>query len=193
MKKVLLYFGRCAVWGVAGLALLALLLRTPLFAGLTIYYYRVLCLVVVITVVVLAILLAGKNLFSGSKFWNIEPVELFSTTALICVCLLFVVTVASMPIDRSYTIYSLADMADHANRIYSMDEVKDSFVDGYIDKLDATQRRVKEQVSSGNLKEVNGGYQITEKGLRLVKMLRMYEAIFPVSERRLLYPDGTNG
>ena len=103
-------------------------------------------------------------------------------------CLFF--TLGPMVIERSYTVYSLADMTDHPDTVYSAEDIKTQFIEEYIEKANESQKRIEEQVSIGNLEEVPGGYRITEKGKNLVKLFRFIETIFPVPDENSIYPNG---
>lgn len=63
-----------------------------------------------------------------------------------------------MSLDRSYTIYTLAEMADNPERVYSMEEIENSFINVYIKEMQNTERRIAKQV------EAEGGYRISDKG-----------------------------
>lgn len=95
-----------------------------------------------------------------------------------------------MTIERSYTIYSLANMTENAATVYSAEEIKQQFISGYIEEAGESQKRIDEQVYIGNLLEVDGGYRISEKGKRLIKIFRMIENIFPVPDKNSIYPNG---
>ncbi|MGP1410953.1 MAG: hypothetical protein ACTTKD_03890 [Peptoanaerobacter stomatis] len=78
-------------------------------------------------------------------------------------------------------------MEKNSEHIFSESEIEESFVNGYIIDMEATKRRIEEQISLGNIEKVDNGYRITEKGIKLVKMLKLYETVFPVEEKRVLY------
>ena len=96
-----------------------------------------------------------------------------------------------MPIERSYTIYSLAEMADSEKEVYSAEEMKNQFINGFIEEANESQKRIDEQVYIGNLEEVSSGeYRITDKGARLIKLMRLVESMFPVPDETCIYPYG---
>lgn len=166
----------------------ALLLRTPLFAEQKAYLYRLLFLAAICCIVLLAASVAvfrKREQVCGISFsTNILCIALST----IFMCLFF--ALGPMVIERSYTVYSLADMTDHEEVVYSAEDIKTQFVEGYIEGANESQKRIDEQVFIGNLKEVPGGYQITEKGKNYVKLFRLVEAIFPVPDENSIYPNG---
>lgn len=191
MKLLLKHISLCASVGVCNLLLFALLIRTSLFGNIYIYYYRILYIIVVLALLTLAVLIGLRFWAKKSEksFWLLTPTEIFSVVVTVGACMALVASVASMPIDRSYTIYSLADMAESPEHIYSQQDVENAFIDGYIKNMGATKRRLEEQISIGNIAQVDSGYQITEKGIRQIGIFRLYERMFPVSDKRILYPD----
>ncbi len=188
MITLLKAVGLCVALCVLIAAGVALLLRTPLFAGLRAYLYRLLILDAICCVILLVVVVAAwakKNDLFGLNL----------SSAVMCVGLstllmaLFL-SLGPMTIERSYTIYSLADMTDHADTVYSYEDIKNQFIDGYIEGAKESQKRLDEQVAIGNLEEIDGGYRISEKGKRLVGIFRFVETIFPVPDESSIYPNG---
>lgn len=185
VEKVFKYFIRCIILGICNVVLLAITIRTPLFKGELIYYYRVVYLVMFNILLTLAVGLALRN---KHKIFNILAEEIAAIYVSVFLAMLFLVTIISMPIDRSYTIYSLADMSEKSEKIFSGKEIENSFIEGYIYEMEATERRIQEQVYLGNIEKIEDGYKITKKGKALIEFFRLYEKIIPISEKRVLYP-----
>lgn len=167
-------------------AVVAILLRTPFLAGQKAFLYRLLAL----TVLCCMFLLIAAIIFfiKRETFWGLS----FSTNVL-CIGLSTLImalffSLGPMTIERSYTIYSLAYMADHAEEIYTAEEIKTQFIEGYIEGAQESQKRIDEQVYIENMEEVSGGYRITQKGRRLIGLFRTIEAVFPVPDRNSIYP-----
>ena len=188
MITLLKAVGLCVALCVLIAAGVALLLRTPLFAGLMAYLYRLLILDAICCVILLVVVVAvwaKKNDLFGLKM----------SSAVMCVGLstllmaLFL-SLGPMTIERSYTIYSLAEMKDSTTEVYSAEEIKDQFINGFVEEANESQKRIDEQVSIGNLEKVDGGYKITEKGKRLIDLMRFIESIFPVPDETCIYPNG---
>lgn len=184
LTAIILCIGLCLFISI----FVAVLLRTPLFAEQKAYLYRLLFLTAICCIVLLAA--------SAAVFWKRAQVFGISfSTSILCtalstvfMCLFF--SLGPMVIERSYTVYSLADMSDHEDTVYSAEDIKIQFIEGYIEEANESQKRIDEQVFIGNLKEVPGGYQITEKGKSYVKLFRFVEAIFPVPDENSIYPNG---
>lgn len=192
MKKELLKLLRaaalCALICLIISAGVALLLRTQLFADMRVFLFRLIRLEALCCVVLLAavyLLVRAKGSALGLEF----------SSAVLCLGLSAAVmalffALGPTSIERSYTVYSLADMAEHAKTVYSSEDIKTRFIDGYVEGADESQKRIDEQVSIGNLEEADGGYRITPKGERLVRIFRAVETIFPVPDENSIYPNG---
>lgn len=184
LKAILICIGMCIIITVG----IALLLRTPLFSSFMAFLYRLLALDAICSAVMLisVILLWIKknNVFGLSLSLAIMCVGISA------VFLAFFLSLGPMTIERSYTIYSLSDMSDHSDTIYSAEDIKLQFIEGYIEDSNESLKRIEEQVSIGNLEEVDGGYRISEKGKRLVWIFRMIEMILPVPDESSIYPNG---
>ncbi len=187
LKNVLFY----AVVVIIDMVLLALFMRINIFSGTVIYYYRTLysaALVVIITLVlliVLAVVFKKKNV----HFIELDPTMVASTTVISGLVLAMFVTVAPMNIDRSYTVFTLADMYENSDTVYTKQELQERFIEIYIKDYDSVSRRLSEQISIGNIEEVDGGYRITEKGKTLVEIFRFVDMLYPVEEKREIYPE----
>lgn len=83
-------------------------------------------------------------------------------------------------------------MTDHAEAVYTAEDIKTQFIEGYIEEAQENQKRINEQVAIGNIEETNGRYRITEKGKRLVGVFRLVEKVFPVPDKNSIYPMGND-
>ncbi|MEG0834343.1 MAG: hypothetical protein RR413_02755 [Christensenellaceae bacterium] len=190
MKKLMLDIVLYAAIGIFQVLFLAVMLRTPLFNDTVIYYYRVLYIVLLGAIVSLIVLiLFGKKI----PFVSINPSLIFSTIFITTSVMVIFATLGSMAMDRSYTIFSIVDMAEKSGQLYTAEEVEDRFIEVYIKEFGSTKRRIDEQVSIGNVENVDGEYRVTSKGERLIKLMRFVESIFPVDEKRILYPNQLKG
>ena len=170
------------------IVVVALLLRSPFLGRQKAFLFRLLLITAICCVILLLIsivIFLKKPIVCGLSF----------STCVLCIGISTLVmalffSLGPMPIERSYTIYSLANMADHADTVYSAEDIKTQFIEGYIEGANESQKRIDEQVYIGNLKEVSGGYQITEKGNNFIKLCRMVESVFPVPDKNSIYPNG---
>lgn len=178
----------CIVLCVAIAAVVALLLRTPFLAGQKAYLYRLLAYDAIACVVLLAVLVPVV-VKRGSVF-GLELSSVVMCVGLSTLAMAVFLALGPMPIERSYTIFSLADMAEEPETVLTTEEMKAQFINGFVEEAGETQKRIDEQVYIGNLEAVDGGYRITAKGQRLIKLMRLVESIFPVPDKTCIYPNG---
>lgn len=185
LKMICLFILLCVIFSV----LIAVLLRTSFLSEQKVFLYRLLMIDALCCLITLAI----SFIIFYTKKRNVCGIGFVDSIMCIGLTTLFMalfLSLGPMTIERSYTIYSLADMTDNASKVYSAEEIKQQFIEGYIENAGESQKRIDEQVYIGNLLEVNGGYQISEKGQRLVGIFRIVEKIFPVTDKNSIYPNG---
>ncbi len=178
----------CIVLCVVIAVVVALLLRTPFLAGQKAYLYRLLAFDAIACVVLLAVLVPVV-VKRGSVF-GLELSSVVMCVGLSTLAMAVFLSLGPMPIERSYTIFSLADMAEEPETVLTTEEMKAQFINGFVEEAGETQKRIDEQVHIGNLEAVDGGYRITAKGQRLIKLMRLVESVFPVPDETCIYPNG---
>lgn len=166
----------------------ALILRSSFLVDMKAYLYRLLILDALCCIVLLAVVIIAY--IKNKKFFNLELSSAVMCIVLSAFFMALFYSLGPMTIERSYTVYSLSDMADHAEIIYSAEDIKIRFIEGYVEGANASKKRIDEQLSIGNLEEVDGGYRITPKGERLIGLFRFIEMIFPVPDESSIYPNG---
>lgn len=169
-------------------AVVALLLRTPLLAGQKAFLYRLLMLDAIACVVLLAALV--PIVFKRGSLFGLELHAVVMCVGLSTLAMALFLSLGPMTIERSYTIYSLAEMTDSDKDVYTYEEIKTQFIEGFIEEAGESQKRLDEQVYIGNLEQTDGGYRITAKGQRLLKLMRLVEGVFPVPDKTCIYPNG---
>lgn len=186
--KILIAATVCIVMCLLIGAGVALLLRTPLLAGQKAYLYRLLAFDVIACVMLLAIVV--PVVVKRGELFGLELSSVVLCVGLSTLFMALFLALGPMPIERSYTIFSLADMAEEPDTMLTTEEMKAQFINGFIEEAGETQKRIDEQVYIGNLEQTDGGYRITAKGQRLIKLMRLVESIFPVPDETCIYPNG---
>ena len=184
LKTSAVFIGMCLLLVVG----VALLLRTPLLAGQKAYLYRLLAFDIIACIVLLAVTI--PIIIKRGDIFGLGLSSVVMCVGLSTLFMALFFSLGPMPIERSYTIYSLAEMRDSSKEIYSAEEIKEQFVNGFVEEANESQKRIDEQVYIGNLEEVDGGYKITAKGKSLIDMMRFVESIFPVPDETCIYPNG---
>ena len=76
-------------------------------------------------------------------------------------CYAFLITIPSL-LDRSISLYILGLL--HNEKIATLSELQNYYVSGFVYHNEAIEKRLNEQVRSGNIILVNGDYSLTKKG-----------------------------
>ncbi|MGI9230051.1 MAG: hypothetical protein ACR2P9_09365 [Gammaproteobacteria bacterium] len=87
----------------------------------------------------------------------------------------FYMTVPAI-VDRSVTLY-LMNLLDNNEQGMSIEEIRTEFIDVYFNKSGGIEKRLNEQLDSGNLAYNNGTYQITNAGKRTMTIARILSYI----------------
>lgn len=187
LVKLLKAFLVCGAMCILIAAIVAFLLRTPLLAEQKAFLYRLLAFDAIACFILLVIVVSF--IVKRGVLFGLELSAIVMCVGLSTLFMALFLSLGPMPIERSYTIYSLADMADHADTVYSYEDIKRQFIEGYVEGANESQKRIDEQVYIGNLEQMDNGYQITEKGRCMVSIFRFVEFIFPVPDKNSIYPN----
>lgn len=149
--------------------------------GQSVFFYRALFLLGLTVLIMLGLLLAGCPFFGFGVRDIIICLLLF-----LCFHLNFL-TLFLVSLDRSISLFLLAEMLESRDKVFSAEEIEELFLTVYVGRNRAMEQRFHEQLVSGNIACEAGGYRLTPKGERLLKRLRLVAELFPVN-RKILYP-----
>ena len=91
-------------------------------------------------------------------------------------------------VERSISVYMLSYMEQNSELPIDADKMEEVFLNQYIDEFGAFDKRFSEQIESGNIEKVEGGYIITESGKTVVNAFRWLSTVFD-TEKWLVYPN----
>ncbi len=163
-----------------GFAILVALFKSGLFAGIDVLFYRglVLCaLTFVLTVAGLAAL--------GRRVGGVDLAAALSAGVLSLGLNLSFLVIAPVTVDRSISVFILATMAEHDGETLSTAAVDALFRDLYLGRLNQIERRMHEQVLSGTIAAVPGGYRIAPGGHAFLRSARAVAWMFDTDTRLL--------
>lgn len=145
------------------------LFNTPILANITILFYRGIALLLI------------ASMLTAALMWvigvNVYPTLIIGRDIFLALVLHFslnIIFFTHVPVtaDRSVTIFLLGYMNDHSDDDTSVtkDQLESHFINTYINKYEAINRRMNEQVITGTVEQTqDGGYRLTQKGKLLVK------------------------
>lgn len=158
--------------------------HTFLFSFIDVFFYRGIILIIFWGIIITLIMLYLKLKIHSA---------LITIRDIIMVFVLFssfnVVFFTHVPVtaNRSISIFMLGYMSDHSEEVFSEDDIEEIFIEKYVNEYKAFSKRFHEQVVTGTIKKVNGGYQITEKGRNLVKIYELVTDMYGL-DKKLIHP-----
>ena len=160
---------------VIGFAILVALFRVGLLGQVGILFYRGLALIALAFVATFAAVfaLARQGPIAGVRGRDAFSAAVLSLAFNLCFLVIFPVT-----IDRSISVFVLGQMAAHADRTYSTDEMSKVFSDVYIGEDQQIDRRMREQLLSGNVERVGDGYRISAHGKAFIQTSKLIAWMF---------------
>ncbi len=143
-----------------------------------ILFYRGLALIAIGEVFCFIVLLLACRKWPG---WKVrDAVSACAFAAGIAICLLIVLPVT---IDRSISVFMLTQMAERPDRVFTSSDMRNLFVDNYVERYRQIERRLAEQEISGNVSATATGFRITPQGLAFVRLARFLSTIFQTDPR----------
>ncbi len=172
---------------VIGFVLLVALFRAGVLAQVNILFYRGLVLIALAFVATFAtvFLAARRGPISGVRGRDAFSAAVLSLAFNLCFLVIFPVT-----IDRSISVFVLGQMAAHSNRAYSSDEMARVFSDIYVGEDQQIDRRMHEQLLSGNVERVGDGYRISPHGKAFIQTSKLIAWMFDGDTRFVSPPSG---
>lgn len=165
---------------VLGTLIFILLFNTNLFRNITVFFYRgiLLLLVASLFTMIIAIIV---NLVSSRNIFTVRDV-LLSLVLVFCINLVFF-THVPVTGDRSISVFLLGYMSNQSDKILSNDEITRAFVDRFVYEYGSMDKRLDEQILSGNIFKDKNGYRITKRGIFLIKLFNLVADIFVIDKK----------
>ncbi|MFE1598632.1 hypothetical protein [Methylobacterium sp. ID0610] len=175
------------VYGLAlglGTALFLAIIRAGLFAGIPILFYRGIAALAL----TFGLLVAGLAGLARVPRLGLTPRETVGASVTAVALLLAAFTLGPVTVDRSISVFVLSRFAAAPG---PLDEpaLRDAFVRTYVGDWAQIQRRLDEQVASGNLVRREGGYRLTPQGERFMRTARDTARLFDTDRRFVGLPE----
>ena len=177
-----------AVLYIISFFLLVLLVRLPLFSGISVLMYRGIILIVLASGMSVGLMFAFKKLKKISWLGVKDAVLVF----ILCGSINMVFfTLVPVTVERSVSVFMLSYMDTYEDKTYTEEEISKIFIDKYVYEYEAFRKRFDEQLATGSIEEnPDGSYSITSKGKFIVKLFRTVSDLFE-TDPRLVYPENT--
>lgn len=177
--------GACVLFAASaslGMILLVALFKLGVAGGMDILFYRGVVLCAGAFVLTVALLL-----YAGRWTNRISLRDAIAAGALSLGLNLSVLVIAPVTVDRSVSVFILGHMAQHEGQTFTADQIETALRDIYFGDLQQADRRMREQLVSGNITRTRDGYVISPQGLAFVRWARRIGSLFDV-DPRLLQP-----
>ncbi len=167
-----------------GFVLLAALFRLGVLAEVGVLFYRGLALIAVAFAATFALLFVAARRFGHG---GVRGRDAFSAAVLSLALNLSFLVILPVTVDRSISVFILGEMAAHQDRGYSSDQMSRVFSDVYVGDYRQIDRRMREQVLSGNMERIGDGYRITPRGQAFIRTAKLIAWMFD-SDTRFVSP-----
>ncbi|WP_019831981.1 hypothetical protein [Sphingomonas sp. PR090111-T3T-6A] len=162
---------------ILGFALYLGLTWTPLFENVHILFYRGLLLCG------LSAVLLGVFLAVAGRWRPIEPIAIIAAAALSLSANLMFLIVLPVTIDRSISVFLLAEIDAHQASPLTTRQLEAAFVQHYVHDMRQIDRRVAEQTISGTISAEDGKIRLTPRGQRFLRLARFLAEPFRTDPR----------
>jgi hypothetical protein len=164
-----------------GVVIFGLCFRFNVLSAFHILFYRGISLLIVAMLMQMVVL--GVALGRGRRgVGYVLPMALSS----LALNLTFFVLIP-VNLDRSISVFLLAWMEDHRGTPQTKADLRQAFQQIYVEADGAIDRRIVEQLVSGNIAPRGGGYALTERGSYFVAIAREIGLLF-ATDQRFLHP-----
>lgn len=149
-----------------GLAVYVALLGSRLFGGMSILFYRGLLLDGLIGILIIGIALCWR--WRGRR---LDPALALAAAAVSFSVNLTYLIVIPVTIDRSISVFLLSAISDEPQQL-NIAGLQQVFVDRYVHDMGQIERRVAEQMASGNIQLIDGKIALTVQGRAFLEFAR---------------------
>ena len=162
---------------IAGFAIYVLLFWAGVASSIGILFYRGIALALVAALVTGIIAMWPARRTSDSSL----PIAAAALSLSFNICFLVLLPVT---VDRSVSVYLLSTIEQREDSGVTSAQLQKSFVDGYVVRMGAIDRRIDEQRKSGNVSVDAGGMvHLTKQGEHFMSLSRMVSRLFGTDPR----------
>jgi hypothetical protein len=156
------------------------LFHTNLFKEINVFFYRGIILLITSCIFVLLIEVLYERTFYGKIFTHKDII--LSVVLVFCINL---VLFTHLPVtaDRSISVFILGYMDKYPDKIFTKDMFAKVITGKYLYEYGAIDKRLSEQIISGNISRDGSTYTITEQGKFLIKLYGIIVDMFNISKK----------
>lgn len=168
------------VFFIIGTTFFIFLFHTPLFRNIEILFYRGIILLLISCTMMAILLLLFKKRVPG-RIWTYRDIIL----SLVLIFSLNLVFFTHLPVtaDRSISVFMLGYLNNNSDRSLTGQEITDFFTNKYLYEYGAMNKRLNEQVESGNVVQIENGYKISKRGQLIMKIYSFIVRLFAIDNK----------
>lgn len=182
-KRIIKILGLYFLFFFLGTGFFILLFHTGVLANISVFFYRGVSLLVLSSLSITLILLYFRTTKYG-KLLSIKDIILL-ITLIFCLNLVFF-THFPVTADRSISVFLLGYMNKYQDRYLTNKDITGEFINKYVIQNDAINKRLNEQIVSGNIVQNGYSYRISKQGKLLTKLYAFIADIFNVNKKLIL-------
>ncbi|WP_336490484.1 hypothetical protein [Methylobacterium nigriterrae] len=161
------------------------LFQIDLLPGIGILFYRGLALLIVAFVVTLGLALVAAGRLAD---WGVRRRDALGACILSLALNLGFLVLLPVTVDRSISVFVLAEMAAHPDEAYTAERMRGVFEKRYLGEYRQIDRRLQEQAASGNVRASGDAYVITPQGRAFIRLSRLVANAFRTDPRFVTAP-----
>src|SRR3989344_1906432 len=158
------------------------LFHTPIFNNISVFFYRGIIFLILTTLLTAILLFYFKNTFHNS-FITVRDIILLM---IIIFCLnLVAFTLAPVTADRSISVFLLGYMNNDYQKLLTDKEITSALITKYIYRNGAIDKRLEEQIVSGNIIKKGEKYEISGQGKLLMIFYNIISDLFKINKKNI--------
>ena len=178
LKIFLKFFFLHSLFFCFGTTFFVLLFHTKILSNIDILFYRGVGLLIISSIFLLTIMILYRKISHG--FFTVHDLIL-SLVLFFCVNLTFF-THLPVTAERSISVFLLDYFNKNSERYLTKEEITKIFIDKYLYENKAIEKRLHEQIFSGNIKQEGEKYKISNQGQNLMKFYRLMRTLFNIQK-----------
>lgn len=156
--------------------------RLPLENFISVYTYKGIFLLLIVSILLLVALVTLKKNF-------IKSIDVKDITIVILIFFLvnlLVFCMVPVTLERAYSVFMLSEMSKQDEQILDVQSAENLFMNSYLKDNGAIDKRFQEQMVTGTVVQVDTDtYQLTNKGTLFVNLFHFFDKIYNVNSKLL--------
>jgi len=161
-----------------GTTFFILLFHTKILSNIDIFFYRGIGLLIISSIFLSAVMALCRKISNG--FFTLRDIVLV-LALFFCINLAFF-THLPVTAERSISVFLLDYLNKNEERPLTKEEITKIFIDKYLFEDKAIEKRLHEQIFSGNIIQEKEKYKISAQGKSLMKFYKLIAAIFKINK-----------